>query len=353
MHNSLERSGPDRAWARDALSQLAAECEDLTETPILQTSFPDLPGIDLFFKDEAATPTGSLKHRLARALFVAAICSGRLGPSTQVIECSSGNTAISAAYFAGLLGLSFTAVAPSTTAPAKVAAIRGFGGDCRLVRSGEIYDEAAALTQRQDGHFLDQFTQAERVSDWRSAQSLPAVYFRQLAGLEVCPDWFVTGAGTGGTAATIGRFIRHHPAACNTRLCVADPEYSAFFDAFRTGDRSITVDRASLIEGIGRPRVERSFVPEVIDRMIRVEDAASIAATRWISDRLGRSCGGSTGTAVQAAHRLAQEMHRAGQQGSIALLVCDDGLRYQDTYFDDSWVRSQGLDPAELSAPFT
>ena len=77
-------------------------------------------------------------------------------------------------------------------------------------------------------------------------------------------------AGTGGTTATLGRYIRYRRLA--TRLCVADPEDSAFFEAFDTGNMAATRDRGSRIEGIGRPRVEPSFIPKVIDHMLRVPD---------------------------------------------------------------------------------
>ena len=72
----------------------------------------------------------------------------------------------------------------------------------------------------------------------------------------------MVGAGTGGTSATIGRFVRYR--RYDTRLCVVDPENSAFFDGWATGDPDHVTGRGSRIEGIGRPRVEPSFMP--VDR---------------------------------------------------------------------------------------
>ncbi len=101
---------------------------------------------------------------------------------------------------------------------------------------------------------------------------------------------------------------------------------------------------ASRIEGIGRPRVEPSFVPSVIDRMIAVEDAASIGAMRALSDALGRRVGGSTGTNVWACALLAEEMAAAGGAGSMVTLLCDGGDRYGHTYYDDAWLAERGID---------
>ena len=106
---------------------------------------------------------------------------------------------------------------------------------------------------------------------------------------------------------------------------------------------------ASIIEGIGRPRVEPSFVPTVIDRMMAVEDADSIAAMRALSHRLGRNVGGSTGTNLIACLALAQEMVDAGTSGSIVTLLCDGGERYSCTYYQDGWLKDRGVDLAKIS----
>jgi cysteine synthase A len=87
---------------------------------------------------------------------------------------------------------------------------------------------------------------------------------------------------------------------------VADPAHSVF-TATGTIARSRKDGACSVIEGIGRPRVEPSFVPNVIDRMEVVEDAASIAAARALSRHLGRRVGGSTGTNLIACARLASD----------------------------------------------
>ncbi len=126
---------------------------------------------------------------------------------------------------------------------------------------------------------------------------------------------------------------------------MVDPENSVFYDYFRSGDRSLRLECGSRIEGIGRPRVEASFIPGVIDRMMRVPDAASLAAMRWLEGVLGRKCGASTGTNLYGTLKLAEEMMEKGEQGSLVTLICDSGERYLGTYYDDAWVKAQGLEP--------
>jgi len=106
----------------------------------------------------------------------------------------------------------------------------------------------------------------------------------------------------------------------------------------------------SRIEGIGRPRVEPSFLPKVVDCMISVPDGASIAAARWCSSVTGRLVGGSTGTEIWGALRLISEMRSRGETGSVVTLLCDGGERYARTYYDDAWLAGQGIDIAPYTA---
>ena len=122
----------DRAWVAEAVAALQREAARSADTHLLHVTFAGFPGIDFYFKDEAAHPTGSLKHRLARSLFLYALCNGRLRPGQAVVDASSGSTAISEAWFARLLDLNFTAVMPEGTSPGKIAAIRELGAHCDL-----------------------------------------------------------------------------------------------------------------------------------------------------------------------------------------------------------------------------
>jgi len=338
-----------RGWSDNAVRLIQADAHRSADTHLLRYPLPTAWSADadvaLYLKDESTHITGSLKHRLARSLFLYALCNGWIGEGTTIVEASSGSTAVSEAYFAALLGLPFVAVMPATTSPAKVTLIEAQGGRCHFVAdASEVYAEARRVAEDSGGRYLDQFTNAERATDWRGNNNIAESIYEQMRDEKYpIPDWIVVGAGTGGTSATIGRFIRYRRHA--TRLCVVDPENSAFFPAFAEGRDDVVTHAASRIEGIGRPRVEPSFLPGVVDRMVTVPDAASIAAARHVSDVLGRRVGPSTGTNVWGAFGLLAKMVAAGRGGSVVTLLCDSGDRYADTYFDDDWVSAQGLDP--------
>jgi cysteine synthase A len=334
-----------RFWANEAVRRIEADYNRSADTHLIRLDLPRYPGIPLYLKDESSHPTGSLKHRLARSLFLYALCNAWIGPDTCVIESSSGSTAVSEAYFAKMLGLRFIAVVPATTAAPKLDAIRFHGGEIHMVDDPRtVYAVSHRLAAETGGHYLDQFTYAERATDWRGNNNIAQSIFAQMAHEEhPCPSWVVCGAGTGGTSATIGRFIRYQRHA--TRLCVADPVHSVFHRHY--DDSSVTAlpeGCASRIEGIGRPRVEPSFIPSVIDRMVAVDDADSIGAMRALSDALGRRVGGSTGTNLWACATLIAEMAAAGETGSVVTLLCDGGDRYGCTYYDDAWLAERDLD---------
>jgi cysteine synthase A len=341
-----------RDWVDEAIRRVEADANRSADTHLVPFSLPARPQLDLYLKDESTHPTGSLKHRLARSLFLYALCNGQIAEGTTVTEASSGSTAVSEAYFARMLGLPFVAVMPASTSAEKIALIEREGGRCHLVDDPtSVYAVAARLAHETKGHYLDQFTYAERATDWRGNNNIAESIFEQMA-LErfPVPTWIVVGAGTGGTSATIGRYIRYR--RHETRLAVVDPEHSAFFAGWRDADTT-AAGRPSRIEGIGRPRVEPSFVPGVVDRMIAVPDAASVAAARAAEAVLGRRVGPSTGTNLWGALRLARELDIAGERGSIVTLLCDSGDRYANTYYSDDWLRAQGIDIAPYEAVLT
>ncbi|MEI8030602.1 MAG: PLP-dependent cysteine synthase family protein [Comamonadaceae bacterium] len=333
-------NNPVSSWLPTAVALIEADYQRSADTHLIALPLPCFAklGIDLYLKDESTHPTGSLKHRLARSLFLYALCNGWLHEGSTVVEASSGSTAVSEAYFARLVGLPFLAVMPRGTSPEKIAQIEFYGGRCHLCENAsQVHELAASLARQTGGHFMDQFTFAERATDWRGNNNIAESMYSQMAReRHPIPRWIVVGAGTGGTSATIGRYVRYQRHA--TQLCVPDPQGSVFGAYHRSGDATLN-GPGSNIEGIGRPRVEASFIRTLVDRMLEVSDLDSVAAMRVLSEMLGRRVGPSTGTNFVGMLSLACEMRSQGQQGSILSLLCDAGERYLPSYHDAAWVQ--------------
>jgi cysteine synthase len=344
-----------RQWEAAAIARIEADVNRSADTHLIPMPLPGFPGIDLYLKDESSHPTGSLKHRLARSLFLYALANGWLREGRPVIEASSGSTAVSEAYFARLLGIPFVAVMPISTSPEKIAAIEFQGGHCHLVeRAGELHAASLRLARETGGHFMDQFAYAERATDWRANNNIAESIFRQMAQEpHPVPAWIVCSPGTGGTAATLGRYVRYrrHP----TRVLCADPEVSVFFDHYRSAikgcpNAALTLECGSRIEGIGRPQVEPSFIAGCVDAMVKVPDALSLAAMRHVSATLGRRVGGSTGTNFVGVLHAARRMRLEGREGAIVTILCDSGDRYAHNYYDPAWYARSGIDTEQADA---
>lgn len=329
-------------WVKQALNKIESDYQRSADTHLIHYPLPAVKGIQLYLKDESTHPTGSLKHRLARSLFLYGLCNGYIKENTTIIESSSGSTAVSEAYFACLLGLPFIAVVPKSTSAEKIAQIEFYGGQCHLVPSSDIYSAAQALAEETNGHYMDQFTFAERATDWRGNNNIAESIFNQMQKEpNPIPSWIVMSAGTGGTSATIGRFIRYQ--GFGTKLCVADPSNSVFYDYFLSGNKDLTIAKPTNIEGIGRPRVEPSFIRTVVDDMLKIDDVAAIATMEHVNAVLNREVGGSTGTNLYAAFQVIARMQQNGETGSVVSMICDSGNRYKNTYYDENWLQENQL----------
>jgi cysteine synthase len=324
-------------WADDALRRVR---DELRPTPLRPVAPASVGGIEVLLKDESALPTGSLKYRHLRAMFCQAITQGRITAGTHVVVGTGGAVAVAGARFARLLGLPFTAVVPSRTDAGVLERIERHGGRWQFGESppAAVQQEAAALAERWGGHFLDHVTDAATAM----SETGPTIADEVFADV-TAPTWIVAGVGTGATSSAIGRHLRAHGRP--TRLAVVDSENSAYFPAWVTGAEDYGTGMPSRIPGIGRPRVEPGFQPDLIDLVIPVPDAASVAAMRWVRDKAGVDAGPATGANLWGVRQLVRRMRQEDSGGVIVTINGDSGEAYRNTHLDPAWVLERGLDP--------
>ncbi|WP_223291120.1 pyridoxal-phosphate dependent enzyme [Streptomyces avicenniae] len=338
-------------WAAEAILRLMADAGPATPTPLRRVPLPALPDVDLYLKDESALPTGSLKYRLAQAMLCQAIGTGALARGMTVVMGTGGAVAVATARLATLAGLPFVAVVPAKTPRAVRAGIERQGGACRDAEGppAGLHEEARAFAARVGAHFLDHYTDAApALAAWPGPTAADEIFAALRTHRHPVPAWLVAGAGTGATSAALGRHIRGggHP----TRLAVADPENSAYFPAWASGCRDYATGMPSRVPGIGRPRVEPGFAPELIDLVIPVPDAAGAAALRWLHGTAGVPAGPATGTVLWAACHLAARLREAGTGGSVVAVMGDGAEPYRATHLDPAWADAHGLAPGRYAA---
>ncbi|GII81552.1 cysteine synthase [Sphaerisporangium rufum] len=322
-------------WAAEGIARLDEDLARQGATPLRPFPLPAAWGVRLWLKDESVHPTGGLKHRLARAIFRTALAAGRIGRGTAVVDAVGGTMAVAEAYFARLLGLPYTAVMPRGSTGAEVERL---GGSVRHVHPPvAVYGEASRLAEEMGGHYLDYYASAATV-DWQGG----GLAVELLDQVDRCPAWIVVGAGTGATSAAIGRMLRER--RLPARLAVVDPENSAYFPGWTLGAADYGTGMPSRIDGIGRPRMEPAFDPDVVDMVVPVPDAASVAAARRVREVTGSAVGPAAGTNLWGALELVTRMRDRDEPGDVITLIGDAGERHLHRCHDDAWAEAAGLD---------
>lgn len=357
----------DPKWTRESIRLMWSEKKRSGVTPLLRLSPPFKKDLHVYLKDESKSVTGSLKHRVAWGLVMGALVNGAIGPGTHLYEATSGNTAIGEAYFASILGVPFTAVMRPGISELKIQAIKRYGGQISIAPQGmgSTAHIERLLVDDPKGYNLNQFANTEKLLDFFDADpdrsmNMASEIFRQLQmETDVCPEWFVAGAGSGGTATSIARYLRKwadfNGRNCPSKLAVVDPEDSVLYDWYLTGDSKLNIKSGSRIEGIGSsgPVVfgrTFSLLREGVSRMIKVPDSASIAAMQFISERVGFDVGPSTGTNLFGTVYIMDQINKEDRGGSVVSIICDDGNRYRDKYYNPDWIKASGMEPKPWKA---
>ena len=310
------------------------------QTPLVRLgrAAPDI-ATPVVAKLETANPGGSVKDRAAVAMIDAAEADGSLQPGDTIVEPTSGNTGVGLAVVAAQRGYRCLFVCTDKVAPEKVALLRAYGAEvvvCPAKVDPEdprsYYSTAARLrTETPRAFSPDQY----------SNQNNPRAHY-ETTGPEIWAQTggrvthFVAGAGTGGTVSGVGRFLKEQNPAIE--VIVADPPESVYAG----GDGS-----PYLVEGIGEDFWPTTYHAKIVDRVLPVTDADSFAMARRVTSTEGLLVGGSGGTAVTGALRVAAELDAAGLAGEslVVTLIPDSGRGYLSRVFDDDWLESRGLQP--------
>lgn len=282
----------------------------------------------ILVKCEHMNPGGSVKDRIALAIVDDAEARGLLAPGATLIEATAGNTGMGLALVAAVRGYALVCVMPEKMSVDKRAALTALGAKVVITPnappdSPENFQNVARRMAHEHLWFLtDQFRNPANVRVHETTTG-PEV-------LEQCGGRlgaFVAGAGTGGTITGVGRFLKRQ--APRAIVVLADPVGSGLACWVRDGQPG--PDSAYLVEGIGSSQPPDILDRSVIDASESVSDEESFAMTRrlWLEE--GLYVGGSAGTAVVAAVRV------AASGGALPVVaVLPDSW---DRYLSQPWAR--------------
>jgi cystathionine beta-synthase len=259
-----------------------------------------------------------------------------LRPGATIVEPTSGNTGTGLAIAAALKGYRLVCVMPDKMSSEKIALLRAYGADVVVCPTAvprespqSYYSVAERLAREIPGAFQPNqyFNQANPAA--HEATTGPEIW-RQTDGRIT---HFVAGMGTGGTISGVGRVLkRHNP---NVQVVGADPAGSIYSAG------SNFTPKIYKVEGIGEDFMPSTMDLSVVDRIEVVDDKESFLMARRLTREEGILIGGSGGSALVAAMRVAEEID--DPQALVVVLLPDTGRNYLSKIFNEEWMRSNGF----------
>jgi len=289
-------------------------------------------------KLENLNPGGSVKDRIGIAMVEQAEKKGLLKPGGTIIEPTSGNTGVGLAMVASVKGYKMIFVMPDKMSEEKRSILRAYGAKVVVTptnvppESPEHYTKVAEKLAREtpDSYMPNQYeNRANPDAHYRTTG--PEIW-RQTEGKV---DFFVCSMGTGGTITGTGRFLKEKKKSL--KVIGADPEGSIFYPRFH---RQNEEPHQYKVEGIGEDFMPGTLDMSIVDDIIQVSDADAFQMARRLVQEEGIMVGGSGGTAVQAALKVAE---RLDEHKMIVTLLPDTGRNYLSKLFSDKWMREQGF----------
>lgn len=306
------------------------------ETPMVRlhkigAEFP----VEILAKCEFMSPGGSVKDRIAVRMVEEAERSGRIKPGSTLIEATSGNTGIGLAMACAVKGYRLIICMPEKMSAEKQRLMERLGAEIVRTPTSAAHDDPDSnfsVAERlrceiPDAHILDQWTNPAN----------PKAHYEGTAGeileqTEGRLDYFVAGAGTGGTLTGVGHRLKEHDPAI--QIVGADPEGSIF-----GGGSSVGLYR---VEGIGYDFFPDTLDRSVVDRWIKTNDRESFALALRLIREEGMLVGGSSGSVMQAALEVARECKEGAR---IVVLLADSVRNYMSKFLDPAWMEREGLAP--------
>lgn len=270
-------------------------------------------------KLEFFNPAGSVKDRVAKAMLDDAEARGLLKPGSVIIEPTSGNTGIGLAAVAAARGYRVMIVMPETMSAERRLIMKAYGAELVLTEGARgmtgAIAKAAELAEKIPGSFIPgQFENPANPAAHRAATG-PEIW----EDTEGTVDFFVAGAGTGGTLTGVGEYLKSRNP--EIRVVAVEPASSPVLSKGTAGSH--------VIQGIGAGFVPGVLNTGIYDEVIPVEDGDAFAAGKLVGKEEGVLVGISSGAAVWAAVQLAKRPENRGR--TIVTLMPDNGERYLST----------------------
>lgn len=296
-------------------------------TPIVRLRRIPEKGDNIFAKLEFFNPGGSIKDRMA--LY---IVDKGIGSRKEIVENSSGNTGAALALIGAVRGLNVTITIPDKMSNEKINLMKAYGAKVIVTPTDVPYDSplsyysvARRIAEEQGAFYPDQYNNPDNIQCHYETTG-PEIW-EQMEG-EI--DILVAGIGTGGTISGTGKYLKEKNP--EIKVIGVDPEGSVFYNYFKEG--KLVKPHVYKVEGIGEDYLVKAVDFSVIDDIVQVSDKESFIMARRLTREEGIFAGGSSGSAMFAAMKVARE----NKGKKILVIFPDSGYRYLSKFYDDRWM---------------
>ncbi|WP_338912498.1 cysteine synthase family protein [Clostridium perfringens] len=286
-------------------------------TPILKlNNISTKEGVNIYAKIEGTSPGGSCKDRVGIYMVEKAEKEGKLKPGSTIIEATAGNTGIGIALAAINKGYKIIFIVPDKFSIEKQKIMKALGAEIINTPKEEGMEGAINLANS----LLSEIPNSLSLNQFKNEANPLAHYEttgRELyVGLDGQIDYFVAGAGSGGTISGVLKFLKEN--ISEVKGILADPVGSII-----GGGQCGTYK----IEGIGNNFIPETMDMSLVDDVIKVNDEEAFDAVKLLAKKEGLIVGSSSGAAFAAALKLAEKIDK----GNIVTIFPDRGDRYFST----------------------